>query len=833
VFDNNLYLFKQKAQVSSTELHIYRRKFMTDASVYEKMDLFYLGRELDPDTGETTELPLLYKSKNLTTHAAIIGMTGSGKTGLGIDLLEEAALDKLPALVIDPKGDMANLLLSFPDLAPHDFEPWIDENTAERKGMSRQELAEQTADTWAKGLASWDQDKNRIARMRQNADFVVYTPGNSTGRPVSVLDSMEAPGNKVLQDNDAVASMVNSAVSSILSLVGIKADPLQSREHILLSSIVLHYWQKQQDVPLEKLISAVVNPPFAKIGTLSSDVFFPQQQRMNLAMQLNNILASPAFSGWTAGKALRIEDFLYSDTGKPQISIFSIAHLSDNERMFFVTMLLGKLIAWMRQQEGSSGLRCLLYMDEIFGYFPPSANPPSKKPMLLLLKQARAYGLSVVLSTQNPVDLDYKGLSNIGTWFIGRLQTRQDQDRVMTGIAGSSDTLSTSRIREILSDMRGRTFLLYSAHQDEPLLFETRWAMSYLKGPVSLAELDKLIDGNSCDNAFIDQSVAFSPSVNSGDAFSPNPPLLSAGIDQCFLPPALPIEQIDYLPRLVGTATVRFVKQNINIDAPRQVCLVLTVDRQCDAIQWYRAEEYALATEMCAQQPADGCRFSSLSGIFDGLKNLRSLEKEFDDFLYHSMKLPIKRVTALKLYASPVETDVQFIQRVADVLRQKKEVEADKVKERYAKKQRQLEVRLEKAYARIDKEKEDVRARGIDTALSIGATIFGALFGRKTLSVTNANRTVRSARSAGRILKEQGDVQRAKENASIIQEDLDILALELQEKLGELSVKYDPQNYPIEIINITPRHSDIYNLQVQLVWEPVIHLPGVTEMGEN
>lgn len=799
---------------------------MAGASIYEKMDLFYLGRQLDPASGKTTRQPLLFKNKHLTTHAAILGMTGSGKTGLGIDLLEEAALDKIPALVIDPKGDMANLLLSFPDLAPRDFAPWIDEDAAARKDVPVTELAEQTAATWEQGLLSWDQDKGRIGRMRENVDFKVYTPGYSSGRPVSVLDSMEAPGEKVLQDNDAIASMVNSAVSSILALVGIKADPLQSREHILLSSIVLHYWRKQQDVPLEKLIGAVVNPPFAKIGTLSTDVFFPQQQRMNLAMQLNNILASPAFSGWTAGKALRIEDFLYSRSGKPQISIFSIAHLGDDERMFFVTMLLGKLIAWMRQQEGSNGLRCLLYMDEIFGYFPPSANPPSKKPMLLLLKQARAYGLGVVLSTQNPVDLDYKGLSNIGTWFVGRLQTRQDQDRVMAGIAGSSDTLSKANIREILADMRGRTFLLYSAHQDEPVVFETRWAMSYLKGPVSLAELDRLITPEQSSGG-AEQNPVQPALAKVSSTFSANAPLLSARIAQCYLPAVIPVDCHDYVPSLVGTATVRFVKNTLNIDEQQEVCLAIDVPESCETIDWQEAAEYAYDQDVCSDYPAEQCRYGALSPLFAGMKNLRSLEKEFDDFLYHSMKLSVMKVASLKAFSMPGESKKQFQKRVADLLREKKEIEAEKIKYRFAKKQRVLEVRLEKALARVDKEKSDVRARGIDTALSIGATIFGALFGRKALSVTNANRTVRSARSAGRIFKEQGDVQRAKENVTLLQEDIDSLALELQEKLSDVADKYDLQKYPLQTMNITPRHSDIFNLHLRLVWEPVIPLPQV------
>jgi len=640
---------------------------------------------------------------------------------------------------------------------------------------------------------------------------------------------MEAPDQEALQDNETAAGLVNSTVSSLLALVGIKADPLKSREHILLSSIVLYYWRRQQDLSLEMLIGAVVNPPFQKVGSLTTDMFFPQQKRMDLAMQLNNILASPAFSGWTKGKPLRMENFLYSASGKPQVSIFSIAHLSDDERMFFVSMLLGRFISWMRRQEGSSGLRCLLYMDEIFGYFPPNANPPSKKPMLLLLKQARAYGIGVVLSTQNPVDLDYKGLSNIGTWFVGRLQTRQDQDRVMAGIAGSSDEFSEKQIRDMLSDMRGRTFLMYSAHQDEPVLFETRWAMSFLKGPVSLTEIAKMIAMDGQEKPGRQQDVISASPVVTPEDFAVTPPMLSAGIKQCFLPAQVPVEKLDFSPWLTATATVRFVKQNQGIDETRQIYLRLPVTAEVDEFDWQQAEEYVPEKDECEENAPLGSRYAPVSQALIGLKNLRSMEKEFNAFLYHTMRLPLMKVASLKLVSKPGETAVQFNKRISDVLREKKEVEAAKVKERYEKKHRQLQVRLEKALARVDKEKGDVRARGIDTALSIGATIFSALFSRKRLSVSNANRTVRSVRGASRVLKEKGDVQRAEDAEALIQEDLDNLALELQEKLAALAVRFEPENYELETVNITPRHSDIYNLELVLAWEPVLDLTAVQQ----
>ena len=538
---------------------------MADAVNYEQLDLFYLGREVDPHTGEATRQPLLIKSKQLTTHAAIIGMTGSGKTGLGIALLEEAAIDRLPAIVIDPKGDMGNLLLTFPDLAADDFRPWIDPAAAEQKGLSVDELAARTADQWRQGLADWDQDGERIRRMRASAEFAVYTPGSAAVRPVSIFASLEAPPAEVLADTETLADMIGSTVGSLLGLLGIDADPLKSREYVLLSTILYDAWQQGQSLSLETLITRVAQPPFKQVGVFPVDSFYPPAKRMELAMQLNTLIASPAFSGWVQGEPLAIEELLYTPAGKPRIAIFTIAHLSDSERMFFVTLLLGRLLGWMRRQEGSSGLRCLLYMDEIFGFFPPSANPPSKKPMLLLLKQARAFGLGVVLSTQNPVDLDYKGLANIGTWFVGRLQTRQDQDRVITGIAGSSKRFDEQELRRMIAGLRERTFLLSSAHRDEPTLFTTRWVLSYLKGPISLEEVGRLERGPAAP-AGIAAVPAASPAGADEPPYSTVRPHLADTVLQRFVPPPLPGEAIRYQPGLVGLASVRTVDQRRGID---------------------------------------------------------------------------------------------------------------------------------------------------------------------------------------------------------------------------------------------------------------------------
>ncbi|NOR14463.1 MAG: DUF87 domain-containing protein, partial [Candidatus Aminicenantes bacterium] len=393
---------------------------------YEKLGAFYLGRLFDLENGRTQEELLLYDSKDLTTHAVCVGMTGSGKTGLGVGLLEEAAIDGVPALVIDPKGDMGNLMLTFPEMKAADFAPWIDPDAAARKGITAAEFAKKTAGAWKKGIGEWGQDPSRIQKFKDSAEVTIFTPGSTAGIPISILRSLTAPPTSLLDDSDALRDRVQTAVSGLLALLGIEADPIQSREHILISNILYQAWLESRDLDLTSLINEIQGPPLIKVGVFDLDSFFPQKERLELAMRLNNLLASPGFSVWMQGEPLEIGRLLYTPQGKPRISILSIAHLSDSERMFFVTVFLNEVIAWMRAQPGTGSLRALLYMDEIFGYFPPTAAPPSKAPMLTLLKQARAYGLGVVLATQNPVDLDYKGLANAGTWFIGRLQTERD-----------------------------------------------------------------------------------------------------------------------------------------------------------------------------------------------------------------------------------------------------------------------------------------------------------------------------------------------------------------------------------------------------------------------
>ncbi|HLP15391.1 MAG TPA: helicase HerA-like domain-containing protein, partial [Bacteroidota bacterium] len=461
---------------------------------YEKLGAFYLGKEFDSASRAVTDNILLYDAKDLTTHGVIVGMTGSGKTGLAISLIEEAAIDGIPVIAIDPKGDLGNLLLGFPNLNAADFRPWIDESDAARKGMDPDAYAAETAKTWKDGLAKWNQDPSRIAKYMEAADRAIYTPGDSSGRPLQILKSFSAPTSAVAADQAALRERIMSTVSGLLGLIGIDANPIQSREHILLSTIIDGAWREGRSLDLAAIIQEIQKPPFDRIGVFDVESFFPAKDRFTLAMSLNNLLASPAFSAWMEGEPLDIQSLLFTADGKPRVTVLHIAHLSDAERMFFVTILLSEMLAWTRSQSGTGSLRAILYMDEIYGYFPPTANPPSKTPMLTLLKQARAFGVGVLLSTQNPVDLDYKGLANCGTWFIGRLQTERDKARVMEGLEGAmaGGNFDRQKTEAMLASLGDRVFLMRNVHEDDSVLFQTRWALTYLRGPMTLAQIQKL-----------------------------------------------------------------------------------------------------------------------------------------------------------------------------------------------------------------------------------------------------------------------------------------------------------------------------------------------------
>ncbi len=798
---------------------------MNPSELYEKLGLFYLGREKDIHTLEDTEDLLLVKNKNLTTHAAIIGMTGSGKTGLGVGLIEEAVLDGIPSIIIDPKGDMGDLLLAFDDFDPKKFEPWIDKAEAERKGMDIPTYAQKIAKTWEEGIQSWGQDRERVRRYKEGADFTIYTPGSSAGVPLSVLSSFDAPGPDILDDPDTFAYMLGSTVSSILALVGEDADPLTSKPYLLLTTIFKYFWKKGTSLSLEALIGHVASPPFEKVGVLPLKSFYPQNERLKLAMLLNNVLASPTFAAWIEGESLDIQKLLYTPDAKPRVAILSIAHLNDNERMFFVTLLLNKYISWMRTLSGTGSLRTLLYMDEIFGFFPATSNPPSKEPMLLLLKQARAYGIGVVLSTQNPVDLDYKGLSNIGSWFIGRLQTKQDIDRVIDGLIKSgSQALDKKTVTKLLSNMPKRTFLLKSAHRDEIALFGTRWVLSYLAGPLSKPQIKRLMEEKkarlqSDDKTPQPQTLMQTPAATQTRATAVTPPPLSEEIDQFYLNTFT--QNCTYRPYLLANATIHFYNAKRAIDEEESHYLKYSLDLRMKDIEWDEGMENEDDFDLYDIAPIEGCGYEALPEFITELRNLKPLERSFADYLYRSQKITLYRAPKLKLESEPQEDEEAFRVRVADHLREAKEEAIERLKAKYAKKRDTLERKLSRALEKLDKEEADVSATTTSTVLSVGMTILDAFLGRSALKRSTTSKAGSALRNAGRMYREKDDVERARARVEEIEEEIEILEERLEEEIETLSEKYSIDNYEIEPFYIKPRKSDIHDIEIAILWESI------------
>lgn len=785
---------------------------------YEKLGAFYLGKVFDPAAGSVGGELLLYDSRDLTTHAVVLGMTGSGKTGLCLALLEEAAMDGVPAIAIDPKGDLGNLLLAFPELQPADFRPWVDEGEAARKGMTPDDYAARTADTWRKGLADWDQDGGRIVRMKEAADFAIYTPGDASGRPLQILRSFAAPSEAVAGDSAALRDRVLSAVSGLLGLLGINADPVQSREHILLSNIFDKAWREGRDLDIASLIGDIQKPPFDKVGVFDLESFYPAKERFGLAMALNNLIASPGFSSWMEGEPLDVQRLLYTPEGKPRISILSIAHLSETERMFFVTILLNEVLAWVRAQSGTSSLRALLYMDEIFGYFPPSANPPSKTAMLTLLKQARAYGLGCVLSTQNPVDLDYKGLANTGTWIIGRLQTERDKMRVMEGLEGAmaGSTFDRGAMDKLLAGLGNRVFLMRNVHDDQPVLFQSRWAMSYLRGPMTLPQIRRLMASSSLPpspspSLYPPPLAPQPPPAPSGASAKP---ILSPDVPEFFLRAAGPAA---YRPAVLGVSKLHFVDAKAGVDTWETRSLLAPLGEDGFAA-WEEAEPRGELKDALDSQPAAGSTFDAAPAV--GKKTVENWGKTLEAHLHQTATLELTSCPALKLTSRPGEGEGDFSARVAQLLRERRDSEVDKLRERYAPKLRTLTDQVRRAEERVEREKAQVGQQKMSTMLNVGSTLLGALFGRRAVSIGNISRAGAAARSAGRLKKEQSDVARAGESVAVLKQRLADLEQQFARDTAELQGQFEPGAVEMVRAQIRPRKSDITIGRVGLCWVP-------------
>ncbi|HWN98209.1 MAG TPA: ATP-binding protein [Blastocatellia bacterium] len=807
---------------------------------FEKLGAFYLGRPYELKKKKPTEGLLLYDSKDLVTHAVCVGMTGSGKTGLCIGLLEEAAIDRIPSIIIDPKGDLANLLLTFPQLRGEDFEPWINEDDARKNNLSSSEYAAKQAELWKKGLADSGQDGARIQRLRDAADFAIYTPGSNAGLPVSILKSFAAPDQALLDDAELLRDRINTTTTSLLGLLGIQADPIQSREHILISTILSTAWSQGQNLDLAALIQQIQSPPMTKIGVLDLESFYPSKDRFALVMALNNLIASPGFGAWMEGEALDIGQMLHNSAGKPRVSIFSIAHLGDAERMFFVSLLLNQVLGWMRTQSGTTSLRAILYMDEIFGYFPPVANPPSKLPLLTLLKQARAFGLGVVLATQNPVDLDYKGLANTGTWFIGRLQTERDKQRVIEGLEGAAATQGTGfdkqAMEETLAGLGSRVFLMNNTHEDAPEVFQTRWTLSYLRGPLTRNQIKLLMAGEKTASA--GQAASSTPpparteaaksaappqdsTVSSSAADSR--PAVGPEVPQFFIPPrgtAPGGAALQYRPMILGAAKINFVDTKMGVDDSQEVIRLAAITDEAVPVSWDNSLEATVASSDLEKEPAANAQYEEIPAVAGRAKSYQSWTKDYVAFLYRNHKLDLLKSPSTGECSKPGEAEREFRVRLQQAARELRDAQVEVLRKKYASRIAGLQERIRRAQQAVDRESAQASQAKLQTAISFGTTLLGAFLGRKAVSVSSLGRATTAARGVGRSIKEQQDVGRAAESVDVLQGQLADLEAELQSETQTLEAKIDAQTEPLETLSIKPKKTNISVELVALAWAP-------------
>jgi hypothetical protein len=812
---------------------------------FEKLGLFYLGKTYDLKHRKVTSDLLLYESKHLTTHAVCVGMTGSGKTGLGIGLLEEAAIDGIPVIAIDPKGDLANLLLTFPELRPEDFLPWVDADEAGRRGQTVEQFAATTADQWKEGLAMWGEDGARIARLRDAVDLAIYTPGSSAGLPLTVLRSFNAPPAALIGQTELFRDRIASAVSGLLALLGIAADPISSREHILLSNILDQAWRAGQDLDMASLIHAVQSPGFQKVGVMDIETFFPAKDRFALAMKLNNLLASPGFAGWLEGDALDVGSLLYTSDGKPKLSVLSIAHLTDNERMFFITILLNEVLAWVRTQPGTSSLRAVLYMDEIFGYFPPTSNPPSKVPMLTLLKQARAFGLGVVLATQNPVDLDYKGLSNAGTWFLGRLQTQRDKDRVLEGLEGASTAaghaFDRKKMDEILSGLGSRVFVMNNVHEDQPAIFQTRWTLSYLRGPLTREQIQTLMaprkqataSGIPKPGLTSSAVVSTPPAATSGSSTPPSPTSPPAGSGaRPVMPPDVPEffvprrarsragESLVYRPSLLGVARLHYTDRKPGVDYWETIALVRRIEDAMPGEPWDASEPFDDGVPELDKTPEAGARFDPLAAELSRAKSYAAWTKSLKSFLYRERTLRVWNCPALKEWSRPLESEREFRLRLVQASREERDHGVEALRAKYSPKLEAIQEQIRRAREKFEREQVQASRTSWDATIALGNTVLGAILGRKAISKTTVGRATTAAKAATRAVQQRGDVSQVASSLDVLRQKHDDLQVKFQAEIESMAAALRPEGLALEPLPIRPRKTDITVEKVILAWLP-------------
>ncbi|MGZ5382755.1 MAG: ATP-binding protein [Acidimicrobiia bacterium] len=783
---------------------------------------FYIGGDIDPSSGDRTGAARLYDAHDLTTHGVIVGMTGSGKTGLGIILLEEALLSGIPALIIDPKGDMGNLLLNFPKFRPEDFRPWIDEGEAQRKGVTPDEFAAVTADLWKNGLGKWEIGSDRLTQLGLGAEFAIYTPGSGAGIPMNIVGSLAAPDLDWQTEAETGRDEIEGFVSSLLVLAGIEADPISSREHILLSNIIEKAWRAGMDLDLAQLIAQVQDPPIRKLGVFEVDTFFPPKDRTALAMRLNGLVASPSFSAWMEGPSVDIQSLLFSQDGKPRAAVVYLQHLGEKERQFIVTLLLSKMVTWLRRQPGTSDLRALIYMDEVFGFAPPTAEPPSKKPILTIFKQARAHGVGMVLSTQNPVDLDYKAMSNAGTWLIGRLQTERDKARILEALKSASGAVDVARFDKLIGDLDKRQFVLHTTRSSEPAVMTTRWAMSYLRGPLTREEVTRLSEDAPERQAV--QTAA--PTETARGEVAEDEPVVAQKAA-----PAVSVYHLD--AAAPWGAAIGAVAGGKRHQAGLVARLNLVYDDQYAKInhreEWEAvffplgsgfdpADHVAVdydGRDLRPGPPADGT-FVLTEAPIDSAAFFKQAEADLKEWLYRNQKAEVFKNEQLKLYSRIGETAEEFAARCDEAADNAADAEVAALHDRYKVKIDRVKDQLAAAERRARELETDTQSRRQQELVGGAGDLLSVFLGgkRRSRSLSGvASRRSQTVRTQERLRSAQVTLS---EKVSAI----DDLEDDLSRDLTEITDRWNDAARDVQIIEIGLEKTDMAVDELALVWVP-------------
>jgi len=801
-----------------------------------KPDKFFLGKTYNLEKSTLGEGLVYYDPDDLTTHAVITGMTGSGKTGLGVIMLEEAALQGIPAIVVDPKGDLTNLLLHFPDLLPEDFQPWIDKDAARREGVTVEAAAEKIASLWKNGLASYGIEKSQIEALRDAVDFAVYTPGSDAGLPVSILASLSAPEIPWEGNKEILREKISSTVTAVLSLVGLKdVDPVRAKEHILLSNIFEDAWRQAKDLDMATLITRVQSPPFEKLGVFSLDQFYPEKERFELAMLLNNFLAAPAFQTWLEGEPLDIGKFLFTPSGKPRHSVFYLAHLNDEERMFFITLLYAAVESWMRTQKGSSGLRALVYFDEIVGYLPPVANPPSKEIILRMLKQARAFGVGLMVATQNPVDLDYKALSNAGTWVIGKLQTEQDKARLLDGLEGAAPGVDRKDFDRMISLVDKRVFILHNVHEDEPQVFHTRWAMNYLPGPLTRTQIPAV---NALVGAGSHWVAGTSPDTGAKTAAGERsaigldvPPAVRGAIPVYYLPAdrgpseamkeagqslsgGIPQMRYLYKPALAGQARVAYLSKKYNLSHEAVYTVCIDEMKRKGLVRWEDFTARPLDLDQLSQEPLPKAMFDPLENLpIDDAAYIGNLKIDFEDWIYRTQAMTLRVNKSLAVVAGPEASEDDFREMCTEAMEEKQEAEIEAIKEKYEAKLDQLEDKLRDEMEDLEEDKQELSHRRMEEVGKGVENVLGLVLGRsRSLSTSLTKRRMTA--------KAKTDVESSEQDVQDIEEDIKEMEEELKEELEEVSERMKKVIEQVAEEPVSAYKKNIFVEVFGLVWLP-------------